>query len=171
MPRAALQRGRVARAGRLDFGPGWGPDGFALVQPPVAEIRAEQDTHGGIHVVGVLRARLEERCSRCLESSERDVEVPIDFRYEPGLDVWDEGPGVYRLDDEGDDVNVAPVLREELVLALPDYPVCGEECRGLCPRCGENRNELDCDCGKDESDPRWDALREQLESDRKTEDG
>lgn len=172
LPRAELRRGRVARAGRLRLGADWGPPGFELVESPVAEVRAEQDAHGGIRLTGVVRARVRHACSRCLESSVRDLEVPIDLRFEPGLDVWDEGPGMYRLEEAGDDVNVVPALREELVLALPDYPLCQDDCRGLCPSCGEKRDGTECDCDESELDARWDALRELRDGpDRRTEDG
>jgi uncharacterized protein len=48
---------------------------------------------------------------------------------------------------------------------LPTIPVCAEDCQGLCPSCGVNRNESHCDCGNEARDPRWDALRALVISD------
>jgi uncharacterized protein len=49
------------------------------------------------------------------------------------------------------------MIREELILAVPEYVLCREECRGLCPRCGKDLNEGPCAC-RPEPDPRWAAL-------------
>jgi uncharacterized metal-binding protein YceD (DUF177 family) len=57
------------------------------------------------------------------------------------------------------EIDLLPHLREELLLTVPPYAECKDECRGLCPGCGVNLNEEDCGCGEKESDPRWDALR------------
>ena len=60
--------------------------------------------------------------------------------------------------DEAGTLTRLKALREELILAVPDYGVCDQKCRGLCPVCGANFNKSLCNCGNDESDPRWDAL-------------
>ncbi len=64
--------------------------------------------------------------------------------------VFDEGVAQLDLGE--------PVL-EEMILSIDPYVVCSPECRGLCPRCGVNRNVDSCDCAEDSTDPRWDALR------------
>jgi uncharacterized protein len=50
------------------------------------------------------------------------------------------------------------VVREQLLLALPSYPVCQEGCKGLCSVCGANLNERDCGCDRHVPDPRWAGL-------------
>jgi len=55
-------------------------------------------------------------------------------------------------------IDLDPVIREQLLLALPSYPVCQESCKGLCPVCGVNLNERDCGCDRHVPDPRWAAL-------------
>ncbi|MGH7783338.1 MAG: DUF177 domain-containing protein, partial [Candidatus Binatia bacterium] len=50
------------------------------------------------------------------------------------------------------------VVREQILLDLPDQVFCTENCRGLCPKCGANRNLIDCKCEEDNVDPRWAAL-------------
>jgi uncharacterized protein len=58
----------------------------------------------------------------------------------------------------GKTIDLDPVVREQILLALPSYPVCGESCKGLCPVCGTNLNERECACDRRVPDPRWAAL-------------
>jgi uncharacterized protein len=56
-------------------------------------------------------------------------------------------------------VPVVPIAEERVQMAIPMKPLCREDCKGLCPRCGQDRNVLTCNCSLEETDPRWDALR------------
>ena len=49
-------------------------------------------------------------------------------------------------------------MREQVLLSLPGRALCQQECKGLCPKCGANRNLADCGCGEGLADPRWNAL-------------
>jgi uncharacterized protein len=72
-------------------------------------------------------------------------------------------PVIPELDEEpfdGHTLDLAPTLREQILLALPMDALCGEACKGLCPHCGQNLNEATCDCRADVADPRWAKLRE-----------
>ncbi|MBW1810748.1 MAG: DUF177 domain-containing protein [Deltaproteobacteria bacterium] len=60
---------------------------------------------------------------------------------------------------EGDNIDLTKILREQIILALPMYPRCKEDCRGLCSACGANLNERECGCNRGEIDPRWAALK------------
>ncbi len=60
---------------------------------------------------------------------------------------------------DGEEVDVSPLIREQLLLALPTRPLCQEGCRGLCPQCGANLNLNSCDCSAAKFDPRLEALR------------
>ncbi len=51
-------------------------------------------------------------------------------------------------------------MRDALLLDLPVAPLCRDDCAGLCPSCGIDRNQSTCDCDMTIPDPRWDALRE-----------
>jgi hypothetical protein len=110
-------------------------------------------------------------------SEPRDLEVAVDFRLEPGVDAWDEAPGLYTLDDRLETVDLLPALREEFLLSLPDFPVCRPDCKGLCDTCGADLNEDACDCEATVTDSRWDALRQVMggsgadEHDDKNQDG
>jgi uncharacterized protein len=54
---------------------------------------------------------------------------------------------------------LTPLIREQMILALPTRPLCQEDCRGLCPRCGANLNERDCGCNLETGDARLAVLR------------
>lgn len=142
---------------------------------------------GPLHVDGNLRkmerrvlfdahgqASLVAPCGRCL--SQVDVDVPLDFRmtFIPDDEVRDEAPDdghptgrpsrSFAADEVNEEtysgkvIDLDPVVREQLLLTLPGYPVCQESCKGLCPVCGANLNERDCGCDRRTPDPRWAAL-------------
>jgi len=165
LSRDRLREGPVDVEGELKLESEFGRVGFELGGPPEVVITAEESRDGRVRIGGSMTARLFETCSRCLKVVERQRSVPLDFRFEPDLDPWDEGPGVYALDANRDVLDAGPALREELLLALPDYPLCRPACLGLCPRCGADLNEGDCGCVGPTGDARWDALRTQLASD------
>ncbi len=56
-------------------------------------------------------------------------------------------------------IDLAQMVLEQIVLALPMKPLCQEDCRGLCPECGVNRNTTSCACVLEETDPRWATLK------------
>lgn len=165
LSRDRLREGPLAFEGELDLESDFGPLGFELDGAPRVSITAEEWQDGRVRISGSMAVRVAETCSRCLTVVERDREIPLDFRFEPGLDPWDEGPGLYALDANQDELDAGPALREELLLALPDYPLCRPECRGLCPQCGTDLNEGDCNCVEAPGDARWEALRTQLAAD------
>lgn len=95
-------------------------------------------------------------CRRCLATIGLEIAMTIEalFTTEPATD----DPTVYVLEPGATACDVQPALREELLLAVPEYPLCRDNCRGLCAQCGANLNEGPCAC-RPEPDPRWDALR------------
>lgn len=62
----------------------------------------------------------------------------------------------YYSDDE---IDISPLVYEEIILSIPMKPICREDCKGLCPRCGTNLNTGTCLCQKESVDPRWRALK------------
>jgi uncharacterized protein len=130
-----------------------------LVEPPTVSFVAQSSASGGIQVRGELDAHVRLTCRRCLAEYEDRFVVPLEFRLEPGLEPGAEDEGVFALRPDGDVVDIGPIVREELSLAMPEFPECRAECRGLCPSCGVNLNEATCECGSSEPDPRWETLR------------
>jgi uncharacterized protein len=114
---------------------------------------------------GSLDADATASCARCAEEfsaasrrSFRYVLAPKSIGYgdeEADLSADDLEFSLY----EGDEVDLSPLIREQVLLALAGRPLCHEDCRGLCPRCGANLNEGECGCRAETGDPRLAALR------------
>ena len=122
------------------------------------------NTGGEIRIEGKYTGALETDCDRCLALATFPLEVSFDLFYRPppDLDVdeikIDEGEaeiGFY----EGLGLELADLIKEQILLALPMQRVCREECKGICPVCGANRNEVACDCHVKPADDRWTALK------------
>jgi uncharacterized protein len=117
----------------------------------------------GVLVTGSANARLEGQCARCLESLAEDVRVQLTelFAYpDSATDETTEDDEVFRLVD--DLIDLEPVVRDMIVLALPHAPLCAEDCAGLCPTCGGRWADLGPDHEHETIDPRWTALRERF---------
>lgn len=108
----------------------------------------------GVLIRGTLSARLEMACARCLQPVSAEVagdvaelySDPAEAEPEPGYEVRD---GLIDLD---------PLVRDALLPLVPLAPRCREDCKGLCPTCGADRNTTDCDCADQIRDTRWAAL-------------
>jgi DUF177 domain-containing protein len=107
----------------------------------------------GIVVRGTVEAQWQAACSRCLTPVTGTAQVHVDELFEPHPLEGE----TYLLDV--DIVDLEPLVRDALLLELPAAPVCRDECAGLCPQCGIDRNTATCDCHEEELDPRWAALR------------
>ena len=112
---------------------------------------------------GWIGGAIEGRCSRCLKSYSFPLEKEFEFVLVPDPDSpknrelnRDEmGLSFYREEE----INLAPFIREQVLLALPIRPLCGEECRGLCPGCGADLNDDPCRCPPLRGDPRMALFR------------
>ena len=60
---------------------------------------------------------------------------------------------------EGDQIDFRAIIQEQVILAIPMQPICRQDCRGLCARCGANLNDGPCDCRGDDVDPRLAILK------------
>lgn len=123
-------------------------------------------TNTGRLMVGTGRiiATLEFDCGRCLKPYQRDYEIPFDIELCSDKNihhfVGEENFIFYHSNEP--QVDIRPVIEENIVLALPIRPLCSEECRGLCPNCGRELDQGPCNCQPKETDPRWDALKKLL---------
>jgi uncharacterized protein len=104
---------------------------------------------------GELAGVLETPCARCLEPARVALNVPLAVTFVQADavddDSDDDDPGVIRF--AGNEIDVSDEVRDEIVLALPINPLCAESCRGLCPVCGGNRNQIACTCEVDQAVP------------------
>jgi uncharacterized protein len=95
-------------------------------------------------------------CRRCLVSVTVPIEASVDALFARDPDAL-EDPSSYALAPDATGIDLRPAVREELLLAVPQWVVCREDCRGLCPRCGKDLNAGPCDCPP-AGDPRWRGL-------------
>lgn len=130
--------------------------------PLAASLRLESVVEG-VLVTGSVEARADMECARCLKPLSSSIEVEVcDLFAGPGHEAEDDA---YRV--TGTEIDLEPMLRDAVTLALPLNPVCSEGCAGLCARCGKDLNEGPCACTEDTADPRWAplaALREKLDA-------
>ena len=158
------------------------------VDEMVAGDRAGYHAGGPLHVeASLVRAErrvlltirasplLSAECVRCLAPVSLEVSVDFELTMVPedeyesdaeaakddskaavagSFDAVGADEEVYR----GKEIDLDPILREQIVLAVPGYPVCKESCKGLCTVCGANLNERECGCERRVPDPRLAGL-------------
>lgn len=133
---------------------------------------------GGVLLTGKLTAHIVAPCKRCL--TDVNLDLPVSFtlnlipqkamvaRDDEAEETGDGGEqeGSFDLEDadqeafDGKTIDLDPIVREQVLLALPMDAVCREDCKGLCPQCGINRNEKQCSCEEKRVDPRFAALKD-----------
>lgn len=140
--------------------PLWDGTGLTLREPLRVELRA-QSVGEGILVRGQLSTGLLLECRRCLKEVPTEVDIHVDLLYEPleGEEADELGGEIYPIPPKASDLDLGPALREQLLLQVPDFVVCEEACRGLCPQCGTNLNEAKCACVPEARESPWDALK------------
>jgi uncharacterized protein len=140
-------------------------DGDAELKSPVkiegtlTKRIAQADIEGEISAVVVMQ------CSRCLQP----VENLLNFQFKVGYVAPENYSAAkeieVRTDDlevalfDGQNIDIKELAREQILLNIPIQVFCTEDCKGLCPKCGANRNLIDCKCEEKEVDPRWAILK------------
>jgi uncharacterized protein len=150
------------------------PAGFGVPEvvavPEGAEVQLDlllESVVEGVLVTGTATAPLTGECSRCLDPIADEVTVELTELYAYPASTTDETTEedeVSRLVD--DLIELEPVVRDAVVLALPQAPLCQDDCRGLCPECGGKWADLGPDHRHETIDPRWAALTERFREDR-----
>ena len=117
-----------------------------------------------VFVSGRLTARVPQGCGRCLEPFHVTVEPSIEARFVPDVASPNEERelGTQELDTDvyrAGQLNLRELIETETSLALPMKALCRDDCRGLCPVCGGNRNLVACSCESAAADPRWAPLK------------
>lgn len=119
---------------------------------PARVFGALTNTGDGFQLAGKLEAEVETACARCLRP------VALAFAAD-----FDEEYGAEELPAGDDTVDLAAVGEQYFLASLPMRILCRQDCRGLCPQCGKALNDGDCDCPRQETDPRLAALKALLE--------
>lgn len=136
------------------------------VTTPVAFDADVTRTKARVTIRGTATTTLELKCSRCVEGYDVTVAASFDLRYLPAEEAPAGGEEVEVADE---DINTAyyregridlgELVHEQLYLALPMKPLCKDDCQGLCPVCGANRNTAPCSCEHKWIDPRLAGLK------------
>ena len=155
--------------GAIDFGSELRQTGPLRVKGRAELVR---EHHGGrvvipnIRLVGKFTIDFEVNCARCLETVPQHLEREFDLIYRPlGSDRRGEEVSISEAETEigyyqGEGMELADSLREQVLLAAPVKVVCRDSCKGFCALCGKNLNEGACNCSQVMADPRWDALKD-----------
>jgi uncharacterized protein len=132
----------------------------------VEEHHGKHEVIQDIRLAGNLATSLELPCARCLDPVVENVTRSFDLLYRPqGTDAGHEEISVTVAEAEigyyrGDGLLLEDVLREQVLLSVPLKVLCRDDCQGLCPSCGKNRNTDPCSCAQLVQDPRWSALKD-----------
>lgn len=155
----------------LSAGPGTSRDADFDIPDPVriANDLTVNAVHGhlrfsrmkeGILVQGHLTLTVDRECDRCLDTFEQAVDVSIEelYAHPVPLDATSFAVGADGV------LDLNPLLRAEVLIETSHKTLCREDCQGICPVCGANRNHESCNCELDNIDPRLEALRKLLDS-------
>jgi uncharacterized protein len=118
-----------------------------------------------VFVSGHVDTRAQVECDRCLQPVEAPVSADFTLEYITGSEY--ESSEVAELTEaemsvavfDGEGLDIDEIVKEQILLAVPTRMLCREDCKGICPECGIDRNTGECSCGADNIDPRWAALK------------
>ncbi len=144
---------------------------FRIVAPVRLTARVTKDAEK-VRLVGRVQTTIETDCGRCLEPFQVAVDAKLDMMFLPDTgdgaekaagekEVREEDVGVSFYKDDTIDLGV--MMRDEFYLALPMKPLCKDDCKGLCPVCGANRNREACTCRAEWVDPRMESLKKLID--------
>lgn len=140
-------------------------DEAARIADPVRVVGAVRREGRAYAVEGEINGEVECDCNRCLAPARfalnlrfRDVFVrPVDFATAQESELEDSDLDISEFD--GERIDLLEVVREQILLAIPEQVFCRPDCRGLCAECGADLNAGACACDERETDPRWAELK------------
>ena len=150
----AVQKGSLAVKGQADL----------LEEKRIGEARGALRVVEDIRMRGSYQGDFEIPCARCLEPVRHALKGEFDLLFRPlGVDANASERAISTPETEigyyqDGGLVLEDVVREQVFLSLPARSLCGEDCKGLCPRCGKNLNTETCTCDTAPVDPRWSAL-------------
>jgi len=155
-------------------------EGTAFRAGAPGRVKAEMTrVSGGVLLRGRFALELGTECKRCLKDVALSLPVAFTLNLVPAKQVRGEHDGAgegeddgrgerggtFQLDDadrevfDGEKIELDPILREQVLLALPMDALCAESCKGLCAQCGQDLNEKPCGCEQKRVDPRLEPLK------------
>ena len=157
--------------GRGDFAHLYQPDELGTFDERVRVVEPV-DVKGKVRLAGAevfvnghIETRAQVECDRCLQRVELPVSADFSLQYITGSEYESTQAAELTEDDlsvsvfDGEAIDVDEIVKEQILLAVPTRMLCREDCKGICPDCGIDKNTGDCACGTNEVDPRWAALK------------
>jgi uncharacterized protein len=157
--------------GKGDFAHVYNPDELNPVDERV-KLRAAAEVNGKIRLAGNevfvnghVDTRAQVECDRCLKPVEVPVNADFELEYISGSEY--ETSAAAELTEaemsvsvfDGKAIDVDEIVKEQILLTVPTRMLCREDCKGICPECGTDRNTGECSCVTSDIDPRWAALK------------
>ena len=117
-----------------------------------------------IEIAGNIKGAAQINCGRCLMPVETAIDIPFKSSYvsseyeshEKEIQIGGDDLDVDFYQDET--IHLAALVREQIILNVPETALCKPDCQGLCQKCGANKNEKKCNCSEREIDPRLKVL-------------
>lgn len=138
-------------------------EGARIIGPVNVAVQAHKIS-GGIAISGLLQGSAVMTCGRCLDEFTEDISHQFSYDCLPQAAIEEEKEeltadalDIYYY--SGGEIDITALVHEQVALALPMRPLCKEDCKGLCPECGANRNKGDCGCRSGPVDLRLAALK------------
>ena len=154
-------------AGAIDYAPDIqqiGPLTLEGQAELIVEHRGPREFVDDIRLRAHFEGRFEQLCARCLEPVQQPVTGNFDLIFRPGGVDAEAGERAITEDEteigyyEESGLLLEDAVREQVLLTMPGRTLCQEDCKGLCPHCGADRNRTECACDERPLDPRLSVL-------------
>jgi uncharacterized protein len=140
-------------------------DERVLLTAPAAVSGRVRVASNEVFINGHIDARAQVECDRCLQPIELPVNTDFALDYISGTDYESSAAAELTEADmslsvfDSPAIDVDEIVKEQILLTVPTRALCREDCKGICPECGIDRNTGECSCVTDNIDPRWAALK------------
>ena len=128
-----------------------------LREPVVVIGRLQSVGEGRFYWQGTARTVAEGECRRCLTPVATPLTLEIGTLFTQDPEALDD-PDSFAVAPDATEIDVTPAVREEMLLAAPQFVVCRDDCKGLCPQCGKDLNAGPCGCAP-VTEARWQPLK------------
>lgn len=134
---------------------------YKLLDKSPVQVTIHHEKDQVITITGRCRVSLQMNCARCLKPVRKDLELSFAHR----VDILRPGEDEDELEmslciKEGKLLDVDQLVHNEILINLPIRVLCKEDCKGICPICGQDLNEGACSCDQGPADPRMAAFQE-----------
>jgi len=106
-----------------------------------------------------LKSVVRFECDRCLMEYDEEIDLQQEQIYKIESAIQETGGEIIILPVDALEIDISDILNEMIILNHPIKMLCKEDCLGICPDCGTNLNENNCQCNENHTDSRWDELR------------